>query len=194
MAKGVNKVILVGNCGQDPELRYSTAGTAFANVSIATTEKWKDKQTGNNMESTEWHRLVFAARLAEVVGEYVTKGMTIYVEGKLKTRKWTDQAGVEKFTTEVHCFEMQMLGGGIDNAKAANPQQHASHAPQQGGYSQTPKQPAGNAYAQYHQGNANAQQTAGYASSQRPAPQQRTQPQPNNAPPTMNDFDDDIGF
>ena len=133
MTKGVNKVILVGNCGQDPEVRYSQSGTAFASLSIATTEKWKDKQTGQQQEHTEWHRLVFAARLAEVVGEYVTKGMTIYVEGKLATRKWTDQSGVEKYTTEVKCFEMQMLG-----SKPEGGQQ--SQQSQQGGYGQQPAQ------------------------------------------------------
>jgi single-strand DNA-binding protein len=106
----VNKVILVGHLGRDPEVRYSSDGTAFANVSIATSEQWKDKQTGEKKERTEWHKLVFAGKLAEIVGEYLKKGAQIYVEGKLQTRKWTDKEGVEKYTTEVRCDEMRMLG------------------------------------------------------------------------------------
>ena len=97
----VNKVILVGNLGRDPETRYSPDGSAITNVSIATTDTWKDKATGEKKENTEWHRLVFFNRLAEIAGEYLKKGSQIYVEGKLKTRKWTDKEGQEKYTTEV---------------------------------------------------------------------------------------------
>ena len=111
MARGVNKVILVGNLGRDPEVRYSANGAAVANVTIATTEQWKDRNSGENQERTEWHRVVFWGRLAEVVGEYLKKGSQVYVEGKLQTRKWQDQSGQDKYTTEVVASDMQMLGG-----------------------------------------------------------------------------------
>jgi single-strand DNA-binding protein len=108
--KGVNKVILVGNLGQDPEVRYMPNGNAVANLSLATSESWKD-QSGQMQEKTEWHRLTIYRRLAEVAGEYLQKGSQIYIEGKLQTRKWTDQAGQDKYTTEVIVENMQMLGG-----------------------------------------------------------------------------------
>ena len=100
-SRGVNKVILVGRIGQDPEIRYMPSGGAVANLTIATSESWRDKQTGEVKEQTEWHRVVVFGKLAEIVGEYVKKGSQIYVEGKLQTRKWTDSNGVEKWTTEV---------------------------------------------------------------------------------------------
>jgi single-strand DNA-binding protein len=112
MARGVNKVILVGHLGRDPEVRYGASGKAMANVSIATSDMWKDKQTGEQKERTEWHRVVFFGRLAEIVGEYLTKGSQIYVEGRLQTRKWTDKEGNDRFTTEAVANDMQMLGGG----------------------------------------------------------------------------------
>jgi len=111
MARGVNKVILVGNLGADPEVRYMPNGGAVANVTIATTESWKDKSSGEQQEKTEWHRVVFFARLAEIVGEYLKKGSQIYVEGRLQTRKWQDKSGVDRYTTEIVASEMQMLGG-----------------------------------------------------------------------------------
>ena len=118
MARGVNKVILVGNLGADPEVKYMPSGDAVANVSLATSESWKDKQTGENVEKTEWHRLVFFKRLAEIAGEYLRKGSQIYVEGQLQTRKWQDRDGNDRYTTEVKVREMQMLGsrggGGSD--------------------------------------------------------------------------------
>ena len=107
----VNKVILVGNLGRDPEVRYNPNGVAWCTVSIATTRNWKDKTSGEKMEETEWHRVVFNDRLAEIAGEYLKKGRSVYVEGRLKTRKWTDKDGVEKYTTEILANEMQMLGG-----------------------------------------------------------------------------------
>lgn len=115
-SKGVNKVILVGNCGKDPELKYSVSGFAFAHVTIATSESWKDKQTGQLQEKTEWHRVVFKGKLADIVGEWVKKGQQLYVEGKLETRKWQGNDGVDKYSTEivVNGFDgstMQMLGG-----------------------------------------------------------------------------------
>jgi len=106
----VNKVIIVGNLGRDPEMRTFPSGDRVANVTIATTDKWKDKTSGEMKEATEWHRVVFNGRLAEIVGEYLRKGSQVYVEGSLRTRKWTDQQGVEKFTTEIRADQMQMLG------------------------------------------------------------------------------------
>ncbi len=111
MARGVNKVILVGNLGRDPEIRYTPSGSAVANVTIATSDQWKDKNTGENQERTEWHRVVFFNRLAEIVGEYLKKGSQIYIEGRLQTRKWQDQGGQDRYTTEIVASEMQMLGG-----------------------------------------------------------------------------------
>ena len=106
----VNKVIIVGNLGRDPEMRTFPSGDQVANVTIATTDKWKDKQTGEMKEATEWHRVVFNGRLAEIVGQYLRKGSQVYVEGSLRTRKWTDQSGVEKYSTEIRADQMQMLG------------------------------------------------------------------------------------
>jgi len=101
MARGVNKVILVGNLGRDPEIKYSASGTAIANVTVATSESWNDKQTGEKQEKTEWHRVVFFRRLAEIVGEYLHKGSQVYIEGKLQTRKWQDQNGQDRYSTEI---------------------------------------------------------------------------------------------
>lgn len=100
-SRGVNKVIIVGRLGQDPEVRYAPSGAAFANMTVATSEQWRDKQTGEQKEQTEWHRVVLSGKLAEIAGEYLRKGSEVYLEGKLRTRKWTDQSGVEKYTTEV---------------------------------------------------------------------------------------------
>ena len=108
----INKVIIVGNLGRDPEMRSFPNGDQLANVTIATTDKWKDKQTGEMKKATEWHRVVFNGRLAEIVGQYLRKGSQVYVEGSLRTRKWTDQSGVEKYTTEIRADQMQMLGSG----------------------------------------------------------------------------------
>ena len=107
----VNKVILVGNLGRDPEVRYSAEGSAICNISIATTSQWKDRTSGERREETEWHRVVFYNRLAEIAGEYLRKGRPVYVEGRLRTRKWTGQDGQERFTTEIIAEQMQMLGG-----------------------------------------------------------------------------------
>ncbi|MEE2651298.1 MAG: single-stranded DNA-binding protein, partial [Pseudomonadota bacterium] len=106
MARGINKVILVGNLGQDPETRYMPSGGAVTNVTIATSETWKDKQTGQPQERTEWHRVVFFNRLAEIAGEYLKKGSKVYVEGSLRTRKWQDQSGQDRYTTEIVAAEM----------------------------------------------------------------------------------------
>ncbi len=111
MARGINKVILVGNLGADPETRYTPSGSAVTNIRLATTESWRDRQSGENQERTEWHRIVFFNRLAEIAGEYLRKGSQVYIEGKLQTRKWQDQSGQDRYTTEVVANEMQMLGG-----------------------------------------------------------------------------------
>lgn len=142
MARGVNKVILVGNLGADPETRYTAGGAAITNINIATSESWKDKQTGENQERTEWHRIVFFNRLAEIAGEYLRKGSQVYIEGSLRTRKWQGQDGQDKYTTEVVASEMQMLGsrsgeasqqpagGGFrDNKPARTSQAPAQSAP-----------------------------------------------------------------
>ena len=110
MARGVNKVILIGNLGNDPDIRYTGSGAAVANISLATAESWKDRETGEQQERTEWHRVVFFGRLAEIVGEYLKKGSQIYIEGRLQTRKWQDKEGNDRYTTEIVANEMQMLG------------------------------------------------------------------------------------
>ncbi len=128
-SRGVNKVILIGNLGQDPEIRYMPNGNAVANVSVATSESWKDKNSGEMQERTEWHRVVFFRRLAEIVGEYLKKGSKVYVEGRLQTRKWQDQNGNDRYTTEIVADQMQMLdsrGGGGSNAAYDAPPAHAS--------------------------------------------------------------------
>jgi single-strand DNA-binding protein len=121
MARGVNKVILIGNLGNDPEVRYTAGGSAVANVSLATTESWRDKESGEQQEKTEWHRIVFFGRLAEIVAEYLKKGSQIYVEGRLQTRKWQDKEGNDRYTTEIVANEMQMLGSRGGAAGAAAP-------------------------------------------------------------------------
>ena len=123
MARGVNKVILVGNLGKDPEMKYTASGTAIANITIATSESWNDKQTGEKVEKTEWHRVVAFTRLAEVIGEYLHKGSQVYIEGKLQTRKWQDQNGQDRYTTEIVANDMQMLG-----AKGGDQQQQQKPA------------------------------------------------------------------
>jgi len=123
MARGVNKVILIGNLGNDPEVRYLPTGGAVANFTIATSESWTDKATNEKKEQTEWHRIVIYQRLAEIAVEYLRKGSKVYLEGKLKTRKWQDQQGVERYTTEIVCNELQMLDGKQDGAAPAQARQ-----------------------------------------------------------------------
>ena len=120
MGKGINKVILIGNLGNDPEVKYIPNGSAVANITVATSETWKDKNTGEQKEKTEWHRVVFFRRLAEIVGKYLHKGSKIYIEGKLQTRKWQDQSGNDRYTTEVVANEMQMLDGKSGSSKPIN--------------------------------------------------------------------------
>ena len=153
MSKGINKVILVGRLGQDPEIKFLPSGGAVANVSVATSDQWKDKQSGEMRDRTEWHRVIFFNRLAEIVGEYLRKGSQVYVEGRLQTRKWQDQNGQDRYTTEIVASEMQMLGGrqGMgESGGSANfgggQQQAPRQAPQQqgggfGGGQQAPSAP-----------------------------------------------------
>jgi len=131
MARGINKVILVGNLGNDPEVRYMPSGSAVANITVATTRSWKDKQTGQQQEETEWHRVSFFGRLAEVVGEYLKKGSQVYIEGRLRTRKWQDKTtGADRYTTEIVANDMQMLGGRGDQQSGG----YQQPAQQSGGY------------------------------------------------------------
>ena len=168
MARGVNKVILVGNLGNDPETKYMPSGGAVTNITVATSESWKDKNTGQAQERTEWHRVVFFNKLAEIAGEYLRKGSKVYVEGSLRTRKWQDQAGQDRYTTEIVASEMQMLdsragaGGGDTNYDQSEPRQSA------------PRQSA-------------PRQSAPRQS----APSQQEAPPP---PANFDDFDDDIPF
>jgi single-strand DNA-binding protein len=195
MARGVNKVILIGNLGADPETRFMPSGGAVTNVRLATSESWKDRQSGQMQERTEWHRLTMYRRLAEIAGEYLKKGSQIYVEGKLQTRKWQDQSGQDRYTTEIIVDQMQMLGGrggegGGGNAGGGyqRPQNN-----QQGGYQQQGGQSQGG-YQQQGGQNQGGQNQGGY---QQPAPNQgggQSQPkQPPMAEPDF-DFDDDIPF
>ncbi|MGE6793171.1 single-strand binding protein [Pseudomonas guineae] len=165
MARGVNKVILVGTCGQDPETRYLPNGNAVTNLSLATSEQWTDKQTGQKVEKTEWHRVSMFGKVAEIAGEYLRKGSQVYIEGKLQTREW-EKDGIKRYTTEIVVDmqgTMQLLGGRPDNAggDSASRQQRPAAAPQR-----APQQ-----------------------SAPRPAPQPAAQPAPD-----FDSFDDDIPF
>ncbi len=165
-SRGVNKVILVGNLGADPETRYMPSGGAVTNVNIATSEQWKDKQTGQPQERTEWHRVVFFNRLGEIAGEYLRKGSKVYVEGSLRTRKWQGQDGQDRYTTEIVASEMQMLDsrGGGGQGQGSYPSQSQGDPGQQANYQQQ-------------------------------APSQQKAPAGGSAPPSdFGDFDDDIPF
>ena len=163
----LNKVMLIGNLGRDPEVRYMPSGDAMATVTLATTDNWKDKASGEKQERTEWHRVVFFGRQAEVVNQYLKKGSQIYVEGSLTTRKWTDKDGNERYTTEIRADKMQMLGGRGGSAGAN------SGPEDEGGYGEQPMQ-----------------------ASPRPAPQQArpAAPRPAAAPKPPEVFEDDIPF
>ncbi|MCK8103183.1 single-stranded DNA-binding protein [Pseudoalteromonas sp. 2CM36K] len=209
MARGVNKVILVGNLGQDPEVRYMPNGNGVANITLATSDSYKDKNTGQMVDKTEWHRVVFFGKLAEIVGEYCRKGSQIYVEGKLQTRKWTDQQGQEKYTTEIvvdgFTGQMQMLGArggdqqgggyqGNQGSQQSSGYQGNQGGQQSGGYGQNnqgqnsqqgsyaPQQQSAPAQQQNNQ--YQPQQQGGFAPQQNSAPQQQGgfAPKPQNAP------------
>ena len=197
--RSVNKVVLVGNLGKDPEMRYMPNGNAVANLTLATTESWKDKQTGERKEKTEWHRLTVFNRLGEMCGEYLKKGAKIYVEGKLQTRKWQGQDGQDRYTTEIVVAEIQMM----DSRNPAQGQgQYQANAPQQGAPAQqswgnapqnapqAPAQQAAPQMAPAYQQPAPATQ----APAPHPAPVQQPKQEPvqYNEPPM--DFDDDIPF
>lgn len=173
--RGVNKVILVGNLGRDPEVRYLPSGGAVANITVATSESWKDKNTGAMQEQTEWHRVVFYGRLAEIAGEYLRKGSKVYLEGSLHTRKWQDKAtGQDKYSTEIKGATMQMLdtkGGGSGGFDAADDTQSMPN------------------YADFDAPAAAA--PARPAQAARPSPAAPARPA---APAPMDDFDDDIPF
>jgi single-strand DNA-binding protein len=169
----VNKVIIVGNLGRDPEVRTFPSGDRVANVTVATTDKWKDKQTGEMREATEWHRVVFNGRLAEIVEQYLRKGSQVYVEGSLRTRKWTDQSGVEKYSTEIRADEMKMLGSRQGMGQPADDDGGG------GGYDNAPRRPAP----------ASRQAPATSA-----APAQRPPAAAPKASSGFDDMDDDIPF
>ena len=171
MARGVNKVILVGNLGKDPETRYMPSGSAVTNLRIATTEAWKDKQTGDQQERTEWHSVAMFGRLAEIAAEYLRKGSQVYVEGKLRTRKWQDKEGKDRYTTEIVADEMQMLGS-------------------RGGAGAGPKD-AGAPASESSGGSGGGGGMGGESRSSRNAP-----PAEDRAPPPADEgsFDDDIPF
>ena len=130
MARGINKVILVGNLGADPDTRYMPSGGAVTNLSVATSESWKDKQTGEQKDRTEWHKVAMFGRLAEISAEYLRKGSQVYIEGKIRTRKWQDKEGKDRWTTEVIADEMQMLGGRGGGAPARDESYAPQSAPQ----------------------------------------------------------------
>lgn len=162
----VNKVILVGRLGNDPEVRYTATGSAVANISLATSENWKDKQTGEKQERTEWHRIVFFNKLAEIVAQYLRKGSLIYVEGALQTRKWQDQNGQDRYTTEIIARDMEMLSSKSENSGTASysaPTAPSSYAP---------------------------------AASSNMSSQQQSAPRPSAPPPSSSpdNFDDDVPF
>jgi len=142
MARGINKVIIVGNLGNDPEMRYMPSGGAVTNVSVATSESWKDKQTGETKERTEWHRVVFYNRLAEIAGEYLRKGSKIYIEGSLRTRKWQDQSGADRYSTEIIGAEMQMLDSRGGEQAQGGFAPAASRAPAPQAQPSSPAQPS----------------------------------------------------
>jgi len=163
-SRGVNKVIIVGNLGQDPEVRFMPNGSAVANFTVATSETWKDKQTGEQKEKTEWHRIVIYQRLAEIAGEYLKKGSKVFLEGRLQTRKWQNQQGADQYTTEIVANEMQMLdsrgqGGGQQSGgfSQQGQQQGQQQSQQSGGFAQQQQKPAQQSY------NKPAQQQGGFA-------------------------------
>ncbi|MHB9348637.1 single-stranded DNA-binding protein [Enterobacter vonholyi] len=182
--RGMNKVIIVGNLGQDPEVRYMPNGGAVANFSLATSESWRDKQTGEMRENTEWHRVVLFGKLAEVAGEYLRKGAQVYVEGQLRTRSWQDDSGLNRYVTEIVVGQngtMQMLGGRRDGGQS---QSAAPQQPAQPQNSAAPAQPAGTA-------DKSPKAKGGRKGRQSAAPSQEApQPQPDDYPP----MDDDAPF
>ncbi|MGM0984915.1 MAG: single-stranded DNA-binding protein [Pseudomonadota bacterium] len=197
MARGINKVILIGNLGQDPEVRFTPSGTAVANLNLATTDTWMDKQSGQRQERTEWHRVVLFNKTAEIAQQYLKKGSKVYIEGRLQTRKWQDQNGQDKYSTEIVANDMQMLDSrGGDGGGQYGGQQGGQYGgqPQQGG-----QQPGGQYGGQPQQGGQQQGGNVGGGQPQRPAPpQQGGQQQGGNYgapdPGSFDDFDDEIPF
>ena len=196
MARGINKVILIGNLGADPDTRMTQQGSAVTNLNIATDESYKDKNTGQMVPKTEWHRVVMFNRLAEIAKDYLKKGSKIYIEGRLQTRKWQDQGGQDRYTTEIVANELQMLDSKPSSGNYEQPQNNA-------GYAQNNNAPAYEREAPHPQQAYNAPQQpknmqAPQARGQQYAPQQAPQqapPQPQrNVAPVTDDFDDDIPF
>jgi len=139
MSRGVNKAIIVGTLGQDPDVKYTTSGSAVVNISVATNESWKDKTTGQNVEKTEWHRIVIFGKLADIASQYLKKGSQAYFEGKIQTRKWKDQTGNDRYSTEIVANEMQMLGGKSESSAPAQRQpQQAAQAPGESNFEDIP--------------------------------------------------------
>lgn len=185
MARGINKVILIGNVGQDPEVKYMPSGGAVTNISVATSETWKDKNSGQPQERTEWHRVVLFNRLGEIAGEYLRKGSKVYIEGSLRTRKWQGQDGSDRYTTEIVASEMQMLDGRGEGAGSNMAAAGMGGAAMGGGYDQSSQySPAAGGF---NQGGFNPQANRSF--SQQPS-QQNVPPQPSN----FDNFDDDIPF
>lgn len=184
MARGVNKVIILGNLGQDPEVRFTPSGAAVANMNIATTDTWNDKQSGQRQERTEWHRVVVFNKLAEIVQQYVKKGSRVYIEGRLQTRKWQDQNGNDRYSTEIVANDMQMLDTRNDGGGQQAPQQAPQQARQQAPAQQAPAQ------------QAPAQQAPAQQAPAQQAPAQQAPQQNANQAPAGNfdDFDDEIPF
>ncbi|MBN9205101.1 single-stranded DNA-binding protein [Methylibium petroleiphilum] len=170
----INKVILIGNLGRDPEVRYTPSGSAVCNISLATTRNWKSKDSGDKVEETEWHRVVFYDRLAEIAGEYLKKGRPVYVEGRLKTRKWQDKDGVEKYTTEIIAEQMQLLGG-----------REGMGGGDDGG---------GGGYSRGDEGGGEAPQRAARPPQRPAASRQAPAPAPQKSATGFDDMDDDIPF
>lgn len=190
MARGVNKVIIVGNLGNDPESKYLPSGGAVTNISVATSESWKDKNTGQQQERTEWHRVVFFNRLAEIAGEYLRKGSKVYLEGSMRTRKWQAQDGSDRYSTEIVVSEMQMLDSRGDNAGGFAPQGGQPHPQQQVAQPQQMQR-----QAPANQLNRQAPQQMQRAPTMAQQQQPRQQQQPQQQPPQgLDSFDDDIPF
>jgi len=197
MSKGsVNKVILVGNLGNDPEMKYMPGGGAVTNISIATSESWKDKQTGQPQERTEWHRVVFFNKLGEIAGQYLKKGSKVYVEGALRTRKWQGQDGQDRYTTEIVANEMQMLGGRGDDFQPPQPPM-GGQPPQRPMGGQPPQRPMGGQPPQPPMGGQPPQSPMGGQPPQSPMggqPPQPPQPPMGGQPHGFDNYDDDIPF
>lgn len=204
MAKGtVNKVTILGRLGQDPDVRATASGTQVVNLNVATNEFGPKDDSGMRQDVTEWHRCVLFGRTAEVAAQYLRKGSLVYLEGRLQTRKWQDQSGADRYSTEIVCFEMQLVGGRNDNTGDFSSQQpqggysqpSPQAAPQQGGY-QAPQQPAQQPAQQPSQASPQYNQGGGFQQPQQPQRQAPSQPmaQPQQQPGGFDDFDDDIPF